>query len=79
MSTVVRPSRDSFFLNKVCDELNVSPFQVSHYMSRRRFDKMLTAIRYSKSDPPPYKDRLWEVKNLIQAWNDNMNSVFVSG
>ena len=49
------------------------------HLSRCRFDKMLTAIRYSKSDLPRYKDRFWEVRKLIQAWNDNMNSVFAPG
>ena len=79
MSTVIGPSRDSFFVNKVCDEFSEAPFRVSHYMSRRRFDQILNGIRYSKSDPPPYKDRFWEVREIIQAWNDNMSSVFAPG
>ena len=49
-------------------------------MTRRRFDKILRSIRYSKKDtPPPYKDRFWEVRDLLKAWNDNMCAVFSLG
>ena len=77
--TVIGPSRESFFLNQPCDEFSEAPFRVSHYMSRRRFDKILNAIRYPKSGPPPYKDRFWEVRDMIKAWNDNMASSFGPG
>ena len=79
ISTVIGPSRESFFLSQMCNEFSEAPFRVSQYMSRRRFDKILSAIRYSKSDPPAYKDRFWEVRELIEAWNDNMSAVFSPG
>ena len=79
MSTVIGPSRESFFLNQICNEFSEAPFRVSQYMSRRRFDKILAAIRYPKSDPPSYKDRFWEVRELIDAWNNNMSAVFSPG
>ena len=56
ISTVIGPSQDSFFFSQMCNEISEAPFQVSQYMSRRQFDKILAATRYSKSDPPSYKD-----------------------
>ena len=35
ISSVIGPSRDSFFLNQICNEVSEAPFRVSQYMSRR--------------------------------------------
>ena len=53
ISTVIGPSRESFFSNQTCNEFSEAPFWVSQYMTRRRFDKILHSIRYSKKDTPP--------------------------
>ena len=79
IASVVGPKRDAFFLNKPCDEFSEAPFRVSHYMSRRRFDKILHAIRFHKTAAPDYRDRFWEVRELIDAWNYNMQKIFQPG
>ena len=80
ISTVIGPSRESFFSNQTCNDFSEAPFQVSQYMTRHRFDKILRSIRYSKKDTfPQYKDRFWEVRYLLKAWNDNMCAVFSPG
>ena len=79
MATVIGPSRDAFFSNQPVDEYSEAPFRLSHYMSRRRFDKILHALRFPRSDPPAYIDRFWEVQELIVEWNSNMSKKFMPG
>ena len=79
IATVIGPSRESFFSNQPPDEFSEAPFRVSHYMSRKRFDKILSALRFAKSNPPTYIDRFWEVRELIDAWNRNMTRRFMPG
>ena len=55
MATGMGPPQDSFFPNKPIDAFSDSPFRIVHYMSKKRFDKKLSAIRYNNSKAPPYK------------------------
>ena len=48
----------------------------SMYMSRRRFELILYNLRYTKDDPPQYKDHFWEVRWMLQEWNKNMGTDF---
>ena len=53
------------------------PFQNNcHYLSRCQLDKILGAIRYSKSSPHPHKNCFWDVCGLIQAWNNNTSTIY---
>ena len=79
MATVVGPSRDAFFSDKVCDEYSDAPFRLTKYMSRKRFNQVLSAMRYTDKDPPSYKDRFFEVRQMLDAWNYNMTDVFEAG
>ena len=67
------------FSNQPVDEYSEAPFRLSHYMSRRRFDKILYALRFPRSDPQAYIDRFWEVRELIVVWNDNMSKKCMLG
>lgn len=48
-------------------------------MSRKRFDKILRAIRYNRDKAPTHKDKFWHVKDLIDVWNKNMFDSFAVG
>ena len=56
-----------------------SPFRLNEYMSRVRFGKILTRLKYTDEDPPHYVDRFFHVRNLLEAWNDNMSTNFIPG
>ena len=45
-------------------------------MSRNRFEQILQALSYTLKDPPTYLDRFWEVRDMIDSWNRNMQTVF---
>jgi len=79
MATVVGPSRDAFFSDRLCDEFADAPFRLTKYMSRKRFNQILVAMRYTNKDPPSYKDRFFEVRQMLDAWNLNMTEVFEAG
>ena len=48
-------------------------------MSRKRFDALLNASSFTDKEPPTYKDRFWEIRDLLHAWNMNMTDEFVAG
>lgn len=78
MSTVIGPLQDAF-LHHHCTEFSEAPFCVVQYMTKQRFKSILRSIKYSKTKPRSYKDRFWEVRDLIEAWNGNMEVVFAPG
>jgi len=46
-------------------------------MSRNRFEAILYSLRYTNVHRPPYRDPFHDVRQMIQAWNANMENVFV--
>ena len=45
-------------------------------MKQQRFINILTALDYFDGEAPAYTDKFYIVRDLIQAWNQNMKSVF---
>ena len=45
-------------------------------MSRKRFEAILKALAITARQPPAFRDRFWEVREIIQAWNANMTEQF---
>ena len=76
IAMVIGLPREAFFSLKPIDPFLGAPFRVNEYMSKKRFDKILTAIRYNDTAPPAYKDRFWVVCKLIDAWNLNLSEQF---
>jgi hypothetical protein len=48
-------------------------------MSARRFNSILSALTYTNANPPPYKDRFWQIREMAIKWNKNMTEIFFSG
>ena len=46
-------------------------------MSCTRFELILQHIKYTNINPPTYKDRFWEVCEMLEEWNKNMAMNFV--
>ena len=42
-------------------------------MSRRRFETILGAMQFTNAEPS-----FWEVRQMLEAWNDNMKEQFVA-
>jgi hypothetical protein len=70
MSSVIGLSWRIFF-KKTVYEFSDAPFPLHHYMSYTRFVSVLDNLDYNASDPPKYKDRFWEVREMIVVWISN--------
>lgn len=46
-------------------------------MSGRRFNNILKTLTFSSNTALPFKDKFWEIQQLIKAWNDHMIETFV--
>ena len=71
-------ARREFFSTYAVNVRTGAPYRVNQYMSRTRFEAILQALSYTASEPPPFLDRFWEVRELINQWNSNMERVFKS-
>ena len=76
MSTVDGSNRQSFWLSKDINMFEGAPFRLTRYMSRNCFEEILLAISYTNKCPPQMLDKFWEIRKLIDAWNDNMEAEF---
>ena len=56
-----------------------APFRCNEYMSRTRFEQILSNLKYTVNEPPSYIDRFHEIRQIVTAWNDNIQQVFQSG
>ena len=77
MSTCDGSDHHSSGSNKNPDIFEGCHFHLQQFMSRYRFEGILTAIKYTNSNPPAYKDRFWEVRQLLESWNNNMATSFI--
>jgi hypothetical protein len=61
------------------DEENDTPsFTFNRYMSWRRFLAITSALRFTSSNPLTFRDKFWEVRDLIAAWNEHMAKIFLA-
>ena len=72
MSTVAGTDHRSF--SSTCNIKMFSGcfFTLSTYMSCTRFKLILQHLKCTNINPPTYKDRFWEVHEMLDEWNKNM-------
>ena len=76
LSTTVRLDRKKFWSTAAVDRESGAPFRLNDLMLNKRFETILQNIMYTDVDPPQYKDRFWEVRQMIDEWNKNMAEKF---
>jgi hypothetical protein len=73
-------SRRDYWSVDVTDRFDGAHFRLDDLMSRNRFEAIMQAIKLTnKPSPPPYKDRFWEIRDLVAAFNGHMSGIFKSG
>ena len=77
MSTVDDTDHHSFWSTKNVDAFDGAPFHLTPFMSCRHFEKILYNRGYMKEDPPQHRDSFWEVRTMLQMWNNNMATNFL--
>ena len=77
VSTVAGTDRQSFWSTCDLDIFQGCFFTLSNYMTCTRFENILNNLTYTSKDPPEYKDRFWEVRDMLDCWNKNMAKMFL--
>ena len=73
MSTTAGFSRSDWFSQKKVDQWEGAPFCFNDIMSGKRFETIISALTFTASPIPSFCDKFYEVRDLINAWNNNMN------
>ena len=60
------------------EENDVPSFTFNRYMSRRRYLAITAALRFTTKPPPSFRDKFWQIREMIASWNEHMQAVFVS-
>jgi len=79
MATTEGSKRDDFWSTKPISIFSGAPFRLNETLSGRRFRAILSALRLTSSLPPAFRDRFHPVRDLIDAFNENMKQVFKAG
>jgi Transposase IS4 len=80
MATIQGPSRHDYWRQADVDCFAGAPYRFNMFMSRNRFDDIASAITYTSNNPPTtYVDKFWAIRDVVQAWNENMYQCFTPG
>ncbi len=78
MATCSGWSRNDFSSSKDYHaRTNACPYNFKDFMSKKRFSTITRELRLTNNAPPTYRDRFWEVREIIKSWNDHMADIFV--
>jgi Transposase IS4 len=79
MASEFGSSRRDYWSVAPPDRFDGAPFRLDDIMSRNRFEAIMKAIKLTNNPPPSYRDRFWEIRDLVAAFNVHMTNVFMSG
>jgi Transposase IS4 len=78
MATTHFDNRRDFWSIQNVDYYFGAPYRLHDLMSRNRFENILRALRFTNVQPPAFRDRFWEVRQMLDAWNSNMTAEFIA-
>jgi hypothetical protein len=76
MSRFSGVDRRDFFSPEPISMATGAPYRLTQFMAGYRFQQIMSCICITTSKPTE-TDRFWEVRNLITAWNKNMQDWYV--
>eukprot|EP00968_Pinguiococcus_pyrenoidosus_P017329 scaffold1724_cov246-Pinguiococcus_pyrenoidosus.AAC.1 len=56
--------------------LRTCAVKLGQYMSKHRFDQILSAVRLTDEPPPAYRDKFHNIRKLVKAFNEHMSEVY---
>ena len=77
MATTMGASRRDFWDPEPPSMWTRAPFRLHTYMSRTRFDSIIKALTYTNIVPPAYRDKFHQVRQLLEAFSENMRATFI--
>ena len=76
MSTINSPDCTDFWSVGEVDCFIGALLRLGSFMSRKWFEAILKALAITARQPPAFRDRFWEVREMLEAWNANMTEQF---
>ena len=77
LSTLSGFNRRSFWSSREVSREDGAPYRFHDWMSQTRSEEILSAIQYTDKEPPLYLYRFWEVKQMIDCWNEICKKILV--
>ena len=75
ISTTVGFERRSFWSIDSSTKRN-PPYKFNSIMSKGWFESILNSLKFTSHEPPTYTDQFWEIRELLNEWNENMKNEF---
>ena len=76
MSMCQGPQRHEYWRNAEIDYFSGAPFRLGEFMSRNRFDDILSSLTLTNVPPPPFVDKFHNIRLIADRWNQNMAENF---
>ena len=54
------------------------PYNFRNYMSKKRFKMITDNLVFTDAAAPSFRDKFWQVRQMVKAWNENMALKFVA-
>ena len=58
-------------------ESNPLPYRLGGFMSKRCFNAITRELRFTYTNPSPYVDKFWKIRQTVKAWNYHIASIFL--
>ena len=72
-------SRKEFWSSKKLERERGAPFRLNDLMSSNRFEDIIKNLTFTNRQPPAFKDKFWEIRQMVEEWNNTMRDVFIPG
>lgn len=79
ISTEVGFERDDYwrYEGKLYDKDRVPKYNFVGYMSKTRYNIIMSSLHFTDEPAPTYHDKFWRIRKMVEMWNINMATVFV--
>ena len=79
MSTCSGWKREDFWgVTPFDQEANTCAYLLGGFTSKRRFNVITVKRKFTNTNTPPYVDKFRKKFQILKAWNDHMNSAFLT-
>ena len=76
MVTIEGFQQHDFWINSKTDPFETAPYCFNNILPSNRFEEIITALTITEKTPQEYNNNFWEVTQMIDAWNHNMEIMF---
>ena len=79
VGTILSPQKREFWATSRIDAFHGAPLRLGVWMTRTRFEAILSTLTFSDIASPTFIDKFWEVRQMVEAWGMNMKDNFLPG